>query len=128
MAKITPEEFILRAIKVLPYRHRRHPEDYYHLGIRQNVVREAFDHYFEKCESFETTLDGLIRGEKIVAAKLVWVRKDGSSRVKEVQRLHSFPDTNVDETNPILYLADVVPKRIKVRLDRVNENLRKILG
>lgn len=127
MTRITPTEFFTRAIVWVPYRDPQYPTRYFHLGIRTDVLRKPFTRYFGSELNFDETLDSLIKEKVVVAVHLVWGGETDRRRPTEVERLQSFPDPSVEDTNPILYLPQTIPKPLKARLNRTEEILNKIL-
>lgn len=129
MFALTHEAFVLKAIERLPDKESRH------LGARRSMIEPVFRQHFGADALLDTVLDRLVREKKVVAARLVWtVRPHNHSsyswkaRIKEVVRLTSFPDPLLtEETDPILYLPDRIPRLIKVRLCAVQNALDRIL-
>lgn len=129
MTSLTQEAFVLKAIERLP------SKGSHHLSIRRGELLPVFRRHFGAEAPLDSVLDCLIREKKIVAARLVWAErpKDCSyynwkSTIQEVARLDSFPDPIIEETDPILYLPDRVPRKLKGRLGSIEDALRKILS
>lgn len=130
MDKLTPAEFFTRAIERVPA-NPRYPK-YRHLGVRLNLLRKPFAKYYGDELTFTETLDSLIKQRVVVAVHAVWGTvsnewEQESRKLVEVERLDTFPDTSVEDDNPILYLPRALPRAIKARLTQADDILAKIL-
>jgi hypothetical protein len=127
MAKFSPEEFILRAVKVLPSERSRH------IGLRRNELDGPFAAEFGAAHELDEVLGRLILEGKLVAVHLVWRERPEnnhsyhwSSTIEKAVKLLSYPDPS--ERNPMLYFPDSIPGRIKNRVSKLDRARMKILA
>lgn len=104
MTKLSPEEFVLRAVERLPSKGSGHT------GLRKSELERPFKRHFRTEFELGEILHGLIQSGKVVAVHLVWSKRpDNVDRWRwtphpeEVERLHAFPDSEVEDSNPVLY-------------------------
>jgi hypothetical protein len=130
MNKITPAEFITRAIeRVPPYPTKT---KYRHRGVRLDLLRKPFAKYYGGEIDLTVTLDDLIKQNVVIAVHAVWDTvlnewRQKSRKLVEVERLEAFPDSRVPDENPILYLPNALPRVLKAHLSQPEEILAKIL-
>lgn len=131
MSRLSPAQFVERAIRHIPVPNTQNP----HKGVRKSVLVELFQEYFGESVSFDEALNELIVEGKVVAFQIVWkarpanvARYNWRSTYEKVTQLYAFPDTKVEETDPMLYLPDSVPGKLQARVNRKKILLAKITG
>jgi hypothetical protein len=127
MRELSPEEFVLRAVQVLP------SDGSEHAGLRKRDLDTPFRLHFGAGGDLDEILNALITEGKIIAIHLTWTQRpkkvewEWRPKPLEVQRLSSFPDPDINDSDPILYLRNNVPARFQSRVFKTEMALKKIL-
>lgn len=121
--KLSPEEFVLRALARLPAVAGGKQR-----GVRRDDLVGPFQKYFSS-EGLDATINSLVNSGKIVAISLAWTRKNYRSYLTGIRRLTTFPENQEpSEHNPMLYLREMIPRRITRRVLWADTALDHILS
>jgi hypothetical protein len=125
--KLSPEAFVIQGIRALRYTSTDSSNNS-HRSVHLKRLEGAFRKYFGK--DIGPTINKMIEDKQLEVVIVKWMRTgDRTSRVDSAEFLDSYPDPQVADADPVLYIAGEVPRLLRSALNRsARSTLEKILA